>query len=548
MELSSPGISKKTGTIKTDNTIPVIVGVTRHRIVRKEDYGAIYAAVKKELEKLQNSCPNSRIILLSNLAEGGDMLCAEAAAEQNIPLFAALPTEKDVYEKDFSNEAKERLEYHCSRAEQLFVVPFTEKVPEEGISRAYRFRQAGIYVAAHCHVLLALWDGGPGTAAACGTAETVDFALNGNYQPDRGAALSADGSNAVIHIFTPRGERTEEAAGTVHVLGDSEALWRILHETDEFNRLAAGAKPGTKSRLPADNYEDALLVRMEKTGLTAGALSTLYAKKYRLILALLAVASALLTFAFLMYDEAQAIWMILVCGLMLIAAWTFQRYASRSDCHRRYLEYRALAESLRVQTYLRYAGSRVEAADLLSWTQREETAWITAALRALTAGNLSDEQQDIRICWVEEQRSYHRETGKRAQHRIVVSERIVHIAFALSIALYCTALIFELICGGLIFTPLIRISDVEIVRTFLKIVLGTISAVTLFTANFYGRLSLPRTFSDHEKMERFYGRMSALLLQYGQTEDLLTALAREELIENGNWVSYQRDNKPDISI
>ena len=51
MELSSSNISKKTGTIKTDNTIPVIVGVTGHRIVRKEDYGAIYAAVKKELEK-----------------------------------------------------------------------------------------------------------------------------------------------------------------------------------------------------------------------------------------------------------------------------------------------------------------------------------------------------------------------------------------------------------------------------------------------------------------------------------------------------------------
>ena len=42
--------------------------------------------------------------------------------------------------------------------------------------------------------------------------------------------------------------------------------------------------------------------------------------------------------------------------------------------------------------------------------------------------------------------------------------------------------------------------------------------------------------------------MSALLLQYGQTEELLTVLAREELTENGNWVSYQRDNKPDISI
>ena len=34
----------------------------------------------------------------------------------------------------------------------------------------------------------------------------------------------------------------------------------------------------------------------------------------------------------------------------------------------------------------------------------------------------------------------------------------------------------------------------------------------------------------------------------GQTEELLITLAREELTENGNWISYQRDNKPDFSF
>lgn len=534
--------------MEQDETIPVIVGVTGHRAIRKQDYQAIYTAVKKELEKLQKRCPNSRVVMLTSLAEGGDLLCAEAAAELNIPLFAALPTDQELYEKDFSAEAKERFIFHSKRAEQLFTVPFTEKVPEDGVNRAYRFRQAGIYVAAHCHVLLALWDGGPGTATACGTAEAVDFALNGSYQPEKGAALSSEGSNAVIQIFTPRGERTGEAAGTVHMLGNSDALWTIIQETDDFNRQAVTVETGTNSRLPAEAVGDTLLERMEKISLSAGRLSTAYAKKYRFILALLAVASALLTFAFLMYDEAQAIWMILVCGLLLIAAWSFQHYAARSDCHRRYIEYRALAECLRVQTYLRYAGSLVEAAELLSWTQREETAWITAALYALTTGSISKVQQDIRICWVEEQRSYHQKAGKRSQHRIDVSERIVRVALALSVLLYCAALVFELLAGGLIFTPVIIVPDVEIIRTLLKIVLGTISAITLFTANYYGRLSLPRTFSDHEKMERFYGRISDLLLRYGQTEELLTVLAREELTENGNWVSYQRDNKPDISI
>lgn len=42
--------------------------------------------------------------------------------------------------------------------------------------------------------------------------------------------------------------------------------------------------------------------------------------------------------------------------------------------------------------------------------------------------------------------------------------------------------------------------------------------------------------------------MSARLKEHGQTEEQLTVLAREELMENGNWCTYQRDNAPDISL
>jgi hypothetical protein len=49
-------------------------------------------------------------------------------------------------------------------------------------------------------------------------------------------------------------------------------------------------------------------------------------------------------------------------------------------------------------------------------------------------------------------------------------------------------------------------------------------------------------------MERFFARMSERLLEEGQTDALLTTLAREELIENGNWSSYERDNAPEISL
>ena len=528
--------------------IPIVIGVTAHRRIREQDRSVIFEAVKTELRKLQEQCPHSSLVMLSSLAEGGDLLCADAAESLGIPLIAALPRPLVDYEKDFSREAKLRLLHHSARAEQVFVAPHTEALPESGTLRDFQFRQAGIYVASHSHVLLALWDGGPGTEAACGTADAVDFVLTGSYLPQSGIPLRSGSNETVIHIFTPREEHMEKAAGTVQVLGDREAVSEILRRTDAFNLQAGKVRIDTVSRLPEGALDDPCLMRQEKVGRIAGKLSRISAKRFRRVLALLAVASSLLTFAFLMYDSAHAIWMILVCGFMLLAAWLSHRYAVRSDCHRCYIEYRALAECLRVQTYLRYAGSCLQVADLLTWTQQNETSWIMVALCALEIGPEPLAAHSIRDCWVEKQQEYHREAAIHSLHNLTVSDRTVQIALILSVMLYVFAVLFELLFGGLILRPLVQLQDVEAIRTVLKISLGTLSAMTLFISNFYGRLSLRRTLSDHRKMARFYAKISARLVQYGQTEQLLAALAREELIENGNWCSYQQDNRPDISF
>ena len=533
--------------MKTEVTIPLVVGVTGHRNIRAQDQSAIRRAVCAELKKLRGLCPHSPLVMLSSLAEGADLLCADAAEELGIPLIAVLPRERADYERDFSPEALARFAHHCARAAQVFTAPNTEPLPPGGADRTYQFRQAGIYVAAHCHVLLALWDGEPGKHG-CGTAETVDFALNGSYDPCSGVVLRSDSNEAVIHIITPRGEQPEKAAGSVRVLGNREAVRDILRKTDDFNRHACGAPPAGDSRLPAGADSDLSLKKMETVSRVAGRLSRQYARRYRRVLALLAVISALLTFSFLMYDEAQATGMILVCGLMLLTAWACRRYAVRSDCHRRYIEYRVLAECLRVQTYLCYAGSRIRAAELLSWTQQEETAWVMDALCVLTVGDAPGETHDIRACWVDDQRDYHRKASVRAGQKLSVSDRTVRFALLLSIGLYLTGVGYELLCGGLIFRPSVSVTDVELWRTVLKILMGTISALTLFVANYSGRLSLPRSLSDHRKMERFYMKMAAEIEKHGQTETLLAVLAREELSENGSWCSYQRDNKPDISL
>ena len=530
------------------NSIPIVVGVTGHRQLRPQDEAALRESVKAQLLRLRALCPSSPLHMLTSLAEGGDLLCAEEADALGIPLLAALPCPPEDYQRDFSDAGRAKLNSFCEKAEAVFVAPAAEAVPAEGPGRDFLFRQAGIYVAAHSHVLLALWDGGEGTEAACGTAEAVGFALHGSYAPVSGMPLRSALNEGVIHVFTPRGARCETPAGAVELLGDWDAVRDVLAKTDEYNRLASDVDTGARTLVPERDFDDPVLRRMERVGLTAGRLSAFSAARFRRALALLAVAATLLTLGFLLYDEAQAIWMILVCGLVLLAAWLLHRYAARSDCHRRYIEYRVLAECMRVQVFLRYAGSGREASELLSWSQQEETAWIMAALCALTPGQRPAQAHEIRDCWAGEQRRYHARAAEKAERRTRVSERTVRIALILSVALYCAAVVFELLCGGAILAPTFAVADAEACRTVLKIVLGTISAVTLFVSNYYGRLSLSRTLSDHGKMERFFAKISAELGRRGQTEALLELLAREELTENGNWCSYQRDNKPEISL
>ena len=128
------------------------------------------------------------------------------------------------------------------------------------------------------------------------------------------------------------------------------------------------------------------------------------------------------------------------------------------------------------------------------------------------------------------------------------SERNLDIAIAVSILLYIGVFILEITVGDLARTPLLEIGNLHTYRILFSVALGTISAGTLFIANFYGKQSLSRQVSDHANMALFYQRMEDQLNRFGQSDELLRYIAHEELIENSNWSSYKSDNKIGLEI
>ncbi len=532
-------------TMDMKHGIPLVVGVTGHRDLREEDLEDLRTAVRQELESLRDSYPHTEIRMMSSLAAGADLLCAEIAEEMGFPLVVPLPREIDSYREDFEPADLKRLEAQIARAVSVFTVFPMEAEPGQA-SRSFGYRQAGIYVAEHCHILLALWDGEK-DRSGCGAAAAVGFALAGDWLPARGEVTRTGDNTGVIHILTPRRGTTGGKAGETAYLGNRELMDDILHKTDEFNALAAGVPEKDGMLLPPGTEREPALERMERLYGAADELSRKNAGLYRRMIGLLALAGTLLTLFFLIYDEGGKQYMVLLCGAVLLLAVAARRKANRSQCHRRYIEYRAMAEALRTQAYLRYAGSRIEVQRLMTWSQQRETGWVLCAVSGLNAAEQPRLARDIRDCWVEPQRQYHEAGGQKAGRRKERSDRIVAVATGVSAGLYFAVLLYELIWGGLIFRPAGGIRDPETGRTVLKAILGTISAGTLFIASYYGKMSLGRKTEDHEKLEHFYARAERMLEIWGQTENLLEELAREELTENGNWCSYQKDNAPEIN-
>ena len=293
----------------------------------------------------------------------------------------------------------------------------------------------------------------------------------------------------------------------------------------------------------ADGVTESPLAEIDELYGAADALSIQNAVKHRRILMALSVAGTLLTLSFLLYDEAQMYGLIIACGVMMACLFFIRRSADRWDCHRKYLEYRVLAECLRCQFFLHYAGLPTRVTQILPWPVRLEIPWIPEVLSSLP-DNEPAERHSVLEPWIRGQKKYHVQALRKAETKNRRDGRIAKTVLVITIAAYIAALLYEL----LVYRNAAGTENAELVRTLLKILLGTMSAITIFSGSYYGKLSLSNAIDDHKRMIALYEKAEREIPETGESEELLTFLAREFLNENSTWYAYQRKNKPDIVI
>jgi len=214
--------------------IPITVGVTGHRRLRDDCVPVLRRAVSEHLKSLRSRYPNSPIRMLTGLAVGGDTICTQEAAALGIPYAAVLPFEKERFLADFEEEEKTVFLALYESASSVLIAPPVER-PRQTDSRNYCFRQVGVYMAEHSHVLLALWDGAAPVPGGCGTAEVADMLLSGSYCPRDGAPAPGLKTKQLVHILAPRSGAPSARAGSVTILGSDCALAAV----EQFNRRNA---------------------------------------------------------------------------------------------------------------------------------------------------------------------------------------------------------------------------------------------------------------------------------------------------------------------
>ncbi len=419
-------------------------------------------------------------------------LMARRGCPGRIRIFCPLPMPEDEYREDWGRGTPADAEFLalCARlrreGHRVFALPLGKDEAEEqalrqrlraereegrgwsqGSLRNARYALAGAYIARHAHILAAFWDGEDAPREG-GTAWVVRDFLEGHALAEwrkrhTGAAyedtiiprfpfLSPEGFGAVWHCPCARRNSPDTGRGAPRWLLPEGARPRkpqggppaFLRDLEDFNRRAARIPEAERAEArrhlhlvadaPAEVREDARMQELQETfasaDLLAGDFQAVEFRRFWIMAALLMLA----VFSFKVMDFVEHLHALLsgvfsgLAALTIFLQWRFHR----DRAHHRHLQYRALAEGMRVQMAWAAAGLQSCVCDHYPEKHLQHARWIWHALRGLHAGLVPGVRDalsparlaHVRAHWIRDQRDYlrhkmHHRDAADGKHRRV---------------------------------------------------------------------------------------------------------------------------------
>ena len=540
--------------------------------------------VHEILEELKGSNPFTPIKVLSPLAEGADRIVARVAIKMGVPLIVPLPHPEDHYLLDFAHEDS-RSEFRAllAEAESSFVV---EKdccsIPkmEQGTTtdQDMGYARVGLYVGINSHLLLTFWDGAENDKPG-GTFQTFNYRLNGSHQlvPLYDDNVAAMETGWVVRIPTPRISVPGSTIDSAELLRGGHTLalhtgstWdklklkkkllsrnmQALRCLEAFNKDVASNSPSpdqisqSLAFFPSDTLELQQFVASNPViqwfaRADQLAIRCQYLHKLELIwmyLGTFMVFSLFNIYSNLLHSRTILGFFIATMALF-IGSFLYIRHL---DHHRKYLDYRALAEGLRVQMFWDIAEINEEAAAHYLSHQVGELDWIRLAMRSirLQTSYLFASAKGMRWDlakkhWLEDQRQYQFKAAMYAGRKERQLRWITRTAFGLGL---CLTIILFLTHGVL--TPLGHDRMIAAIGFFTPL-----SAVVVA----YGQ---KRAYAEKARQAHGMGELLSCWIKKIQSaekcnkperiSDLIRDIGRSSLQENGDWVLLYRMRELEI--
>ncbi|MTV48843.1 hypothetical protein GJ688_07590 [Heliobacillus mobilis] len=580
---------KATGTYdRNEPLIPIVIGVTGHRDLRNGDRLSLEEQVRKIFNDLRSSYPHTPVVLLSPLAEGADRLVAQVALDCGCRLIVPLleEGEANVTETDTESSRAEYLEL-VKKADRVVSIPLSVREGEPN-SDALRYARIGAYIVRHSHILIALWDG-VDNGRIGGSAHVVRFKCQGigePYAPPRNLLDPID-TGMVYHIVTPRDSNPTPKGKPFQLVtlfpGDGKkgaasanSERRIFEQIEAYNADAVELIPKKSEAICQSREwlwpgkEESVLTDRARSLLDHYALSDMMAIHFADIrrsaigqLFALGLA-AVLFFELYAHMFLESRLMLGLYPLTLFIAYLIYRRANSKNYQNKHLDYRALAEGLRIQFFWHLAGLDNEVADHYLRKQRNELLWLRNAIRfANIAAGCADGNQQMTMerdalstskerkllellntHWIQNQCNFFEKASKRDRHKLEGFDRWIEIFFVGGLALSVIVVALDPYMHHL-YEDFKHAFGVDL-HHLLIVFMGFTPAIAATFEGYAEKSALSDQSKQYEVMSEIFQRaateMSRCLVasDYSAAQGLVLELGKEALAENGDWVHLHR--------
>lgn len=575
-----PGIGGPSSAIDSRYPVPLVIGVTGHRNLVTSELEGIRRRVREFLVGLRQEFPALPLAVMTPLAEGADRLVALEARKLGIPLIVPLPMPRELYIQDFGDaDSCAEFDVLCADAEiiELPLLPGQDRdtISHQGQARNLLYGQLGVFVCAHCHILLALWDGKP-TDELGGTGQVVYF-HHWDVMPgytERAARvrqiLADDESDLVYHIAC---SRAHAEGAPAEGLGPLQVSWfttdderprtselppryrEIFARTSQFNEDAARNVHRIQREawsLLGPDVPRSMIAALQPIDQMFGVADWLAIRFQRYVVYTLRTVytlAVLMGLAFIAYTDLPGQKLMVYAFLTIFALGvTLYRIADRFAWHRKYLDYRALAEGLRVQFYWSCAGLGTERGtkfthDNFLQKQDVELGWIRNVMRV--SGRTGDRgalasPEGLQYTigeWVGKnsdgsgQLSYYE---RKANERTDLSRRTAKIGATclwLGVAVAVVMALFQDAIEGTVFDLLV-------------VLMGILPLIAAVRDAYAQKRAEKELIKQYRFMSRIFGNARRKLDGAANDEDrrlILKALGNAALDEHAEWILMHRE-------